>query len=64
MTPPSSTNIRVPWRVYRSPTQTNSRPLHGWNGCVTRTRCVVLIGSLALRLELQAAVEGAVSLVA
>ena len=39
-TPPSSNkNTRSSPHAGRIATNTNSRPTHGWNGCVTRTRC-------------------------
>jgi len=59
-TVPASTcnRSRLPYRLYRSPTQANCRPLSGWNGCVTRTRCAVPAGASALRIELQTPREG------
>lgn len=55
---------RLPYRLYRSPTQANCRPLSGWNGCVTRTRCAVPAGASALRIELQAIVDREISVLA
>ena len=46
---------RLPYRLYRSATHTNSRPLSGWNGCVTRTRPVTATESPAFWIELQTA---------
>jgi len=44
---------RLPYRLYRSPTQVSCRPLSGWNGCVTRTRRFEVTGASAFRIELQ-----------
>src|SRR5436190_6053959 len=45
---------RAPYRLCRSPTQTNCRPVSGWNGCVTRTRRAPESEKPAVRGELQA----------
>ena len=45
----------VPYRLYRSPTQTSCRPLSGWKGWVTRTRRVPVSEEPVVRAELQAA---------
>jgi len=44
---------RLPCGVYRIPRQTHFRPPSGWNGCVTRTRCVPGTGPVAFWAELQ-----------
>lgn len=56
--------MRFPYGVYRSPTQTNWRPVSGWNGCVTRIRCVPGTMQAAFWSELQAALPGKIPLVA
>ena len=52
--PSTRRRSRIPYRLYRSPTQTSCRPLSGWNGWVTRTRRVPRSEGRAFRGELQA----------
>ncbi len=55
---------RLPYRLNRSPAQTNDCPLSGWNGCVTRTRRFDGMEESAFWAELQTYVSWQVSLLA
>ncbi len=52
--PSPCNNRRLPYRLYRLPTQGSCRPNNGWNGCVTRTNCCAASEMSAFSVEVQA----------